>query len=267
VCLGCGKSTFVEALSKNATLTCHYAVIALSLDDFYYTFEEQQLFGIGSTNSNPYLRGRGVPGTHDIAFMQSTLKSLLAMKDLTKLARHPNNVLIPKFDKSLRNGFGDRIDRKISLSDVNHDGKPVLILFEGWFIGLSSTEEKPLTNPYQNDIQKQLKNYEKVWSLIDAFIFIQIPDLTWIYDWRWEQEVEQQQNLKACKTSLSKKQVNELVDRCKPFYTLFSPMKTQKTRVFIELDKFRKVTRRSILNNAASQDDLVDLLAKYNILQ
>ena len=52
-------------------------------------------------SSNELLRYRGNAGTHDVQLMRKTLKSLQS-------SSFP--VRIPRFDKSLRGGRGDRAD-------------------------------------------------------------------------------------------------------------------------------------------------------------
>ena len=70
----------------------------MSLDDYYLTGVEQELLAKQHAH-NPLLQYRGNAGTHDINLIMSTLEKL-SMKD--------QQVLIPRYDKSLRNGRGDR---------------------------------------------------------------------------------------------------------------------------------------------------------------
>ncbi|GBF81601.1 hypothetical protein [Aphanothece sacrum] len=112
---GTGKTTL-------STIVCliledlDYLTISISIDDLYKTYQErQQLKAI-----DPRLIWRGPPGTHDIN---------LGIEVLDKLKNIDSNqpILIPRFDKSLENGEGDRIQPGlINRADI--------VLFEGWFV-------------------------------------------------------------------------------------------------------------------------------------
>ena len=94
--------------------------LSISLDDLYKTYTDRQKL----RDRRPDLIWRGPPSTHDIDLGIQVLQQL---RD-----RQPNRsqpIAIPRFDKSLYNGAGDRIELEISYSAD-------IVLFEGWFVGM-----------------------------------------------------------------------------------------------------------------------------------
>ena len=72
--------------------------VALSLDDFYLTGADQDALA-ASHEGNALLKLRGNAGSHDMAIMNEIMGSFAAGS---------RNVLVPRYDKSLRSGRGDR---------------------------------------------------------------------------------------------------------------------------------------------------------------
>lgn len=125
---GCGKTTLTN-LMKDFFQCLNMSCLALSLDDFYLTYDEQIRLA-SEYSENPLLAYRGNPGTHDLPLLVSTLYSLINMHS------DPNNstVYIPQFDKSLHNGRGDRVPINEWLAI---DSPPQVLLFEGWMLGFT----------------------------------------------------------------------------------------------------------------------------------
>src|ERR1700743_3163225 len=69
---GSGKSTLAAALI-DAARERGWSAVTLSLDDVYLTRAERESLG---GEVHPLLRTRGVPGTHDLALLASTLDAL-----------------------------------------------------------------------------------------------------------------------------------------------------------------------------------------------
>eukprot|EP00854_Cymbomonas_tetramitiformis_P002996 gene2996-3813_t len=91
---GCGKTTVVEqleALFRAQGMTA----VAVSVDDFYLTFEEQQALAEAHPG-NALLQFRGNAGSHDVALGTDTLRSLLALKT------PEDEAATPRYDKSLK---------------------------------------------------------------------------------------------------------------------------------------------------------------------
>ena len=96
--------------------------------------------------NNPWNVSRGFPGSHSINLMNETLYKW----------KMDGQLNVPVFDKSLRNGLGDRSHWR--------EEKPDLLIIEGWFLGV-----KPLSlNLYNDDIfYPPLSSYESFYlSLI-----------------------------------------------------------------------------------------------------
>ena len=182
---GSGK-TFLTEHVKNS-LSCAderhptLRVATLSIDDLY--LPHTQLKAVASSNSgNALLRGRGQPGTHDIALGLSLLRSL---KDIN---RSPTGHLrIPRFDKSLFGGEGDRLPES---QWTPIQGPLDVVLLEGWCVGFypqsrqyieRRMNQEPLgleqtfdastyTLEHVLDVNRYLAEYAKWWDLFDIFV-------------------------------------------------------------------------------------------------
>lgn len=179
---GTGKTTLGIVLN---ILLRHFGktFLSISLDDIYKTFVERQKL----RDRRPDLIWRGPPGTHDIN---------LGIQVLQKLRdRHPSNpqeILIPRFDKSLHNGAGDRIDSEISYSAD-------IVLFEGWFVGmrplpLSAFRDwlPPILSKRDREFalecNSNLYDYLPLWSYLDSLILLLPKDYKYSLQWRLEAE-------------------------------------------------------------------------------
>jgi len=176
---GTGKTTlgkWLEAIS----LKLKFKIAVISIDDFYLPSDEMKLI----IKNNPWDVSRGFPGSHSVKLMH---EKLLDWKINGKLN-------VPVFDKSLRNGLGDR-------SHWRSDN-PDLLILEGWFLGteplatgindqcykslkLSSDELA-----YGCKIQKNLIEYLDVWSLIDNIWHLKPLKFEYMNNWKSNQEKE-----------------------------------------------------------------------------
>ena len=105
-------------LSLFESLKLNFKISVISIDDFYLPSEEMEL----AIKNNPWNVSRGFPGTH----------SIYLMKDKLQQWKINGKLNVPVFDKSLRNGLGDRAYWSQSSPDV--------LIIEGWFLGV-----KPLS--------------------------------------------------------------------------------------------------------------------------
>lgn len=154
-------------------------VASLSLDDLY--LPHSGLRHLASLYpENALWCGRGLPGTHDVQ---------LAVNILGKLS-HGDLVELPRFDKSLHNGEGDRLP--IDGTGTLVQGLQDVVIMEGWCIGFraSSVEEieEKWGTVWMNECQKlnlppglvkkedilavneSLKRYEDIWAFFDTFV-------------------------------------------------------------------------------------------------
>ena len=179
---GTGKTTlgkWLEAIS----LKLNFKIAVISLDDFYLPSKEMQL----AIKNNPWNVSRGFPGSHSVKLMYEKLLSWKINGELN----------VPVFDKSLRNGLGDR-------SHWRSDN-PDLLILEGWFLGVepfSIDNNQPMQSSilnsheslYRFNIQKKLNEYLDIWSLIDNIW--QLKPLKFEYMNLWKSNQEQEMLLK-----------------------------------------------------------------------
>ena len=150
---GCGKSTLCSWV-KSASQQLGWQVEHLSLDDFYWPAEQLDQ----SMQGNPWSVPRALPGSHDIGGL---LRSLGDWKTT-------GQIMAPRFDKSLRQGRGDRFGIISS--------RPQVVLMEGWFLGVSplpSIETEiveglsELELAWRSRAVSLLADYQEVWTFLD----------------------------------------------------------------------------------------------------
>ena len=176
----------------------------ISLDDLYKTYSDRQKL----RDRRPELIWRGPPSTHDID---------LGIQVLQKLRdRHPEEpeaIAIPRFDKSLHNGAGDRIQPEIS---YNAD----IILFEGWFVGmrpLPISAFQDFIPPILSESDRQLAiacnanlyDYLPLWDYLDSLIVLVPEDYNYSLQWRIEAE---RKLVNSGKTGMSDPEITQFVE-------------------------------------------------------
>ncbi|MDJ0659861.1 MAG: glycerate kinase [Crocosphaera sp.] len=198
---GTGKTTLCKILCI-ILKQLKYTTITLSIDDFYKTYSERQKL----KEIDPRLIWRGPPGTHDIE---------LAINIFNQL-KDPNYFLpiaIPRFDKSLWNGQGDRIEPEI----IN---KPDIVLFEGWFLGVQPINETQFNDAplpiqteedrkFAQDINENLKTYLPLWKKLDRLIILYPEDYHLSKQWRKEAE---QKMISSGKTGMKDHEIEDFVN-------------------------------------------------------
>ena len=181
---GTGKTTLTQILSC-LLKQWGYGVAILSIDDIYKTYgDRQQLQQV-----DPRLRWRGPPGTHDITTGIQVLQQVRSGS--------ANPVLMPRFDKSLHGGMGDRIAPE-PLSNID------ILLFEGWFVGMKpldaaqfDTAPWPISSEddraFALDCNHRLQDYLPLWDLLDALVVLHPADYRLSKQWRQEAEQKMKQ--------------------------------------------------------------------------
>ena len=174
---GTGKTTlgkWLEAIS----LKLNFKVNVISIDDFYLPSDEMKL----AINNNPWNVSRGFPGSHSVKLMRETLLNW----------KVDGQLKFPVFDKSLRNGLGDRSHWRTDYPD--------LLILEGWFLGVKPLpnyfEDYTLISPslttkessYRLHIQKNLKQYLDIWNLIDTIWQLKPLKFEYMNLWKSNQE-------------------------------------------------------------------------------
>lgn len=181
---GSGKSTLGAGL-VHAAAERGWGAVALSLDDAYLSHDERIAL---ARDVHPLLRTRGVPGTHDLALLVSTLDAL-------GKASPEQPVPVPRFDK----GHDDRYAPALwpAVAEV-----PKLVVLEGWCLGVEPQDDAALVAPvnaleaeedadgrWRHWVNAQLRGYLPLWRTLDALVVLQAP--SWEVVARWRDEAEQ----------------------------------------------------------------------------
>ena len=133
--------------------------------------------------NNPWNVSRGFPGSHSEKLMYQ------------KLSRWKSNgeLNVPVFDKSLRNGLGDRSHWRFD--------NPDLVILEGWFLGIKpcsidvkdqhieSSALRPNESFYTLKIQNNLNEYLDIWNLIDNIWHLKPLKFEYMNMWKRNQEL------------------------------------------------------------------------------
>ena len=174
---GCGKSSFgvwIEAAARNLGRS----VQVVSIDDFYFPAPELDQ----TMQGNPWGVPRALPGSHDLALLESTLSAWKSGAEIR----------LPRFDKGLRGGRGDRLGWRSCSAD--------LLVLEGWFLGCRSGAdptvpeehlEPPLLSEevdYRWKVQDRLSKYGPIWDQLDQLWHLRAEDLRSPVIWKQQQE-------------------------------------------------------------------------------
>ena len=204
---GSGKTTITKILKIILKKFFKRRIYVSSIDDFYKTLEERNNI---SNNVHPLLKIRGVPGTHDINFVNKFF-NIIKNKKFKKTK-------LPKFDKSIDN----RLKKKYWF---NIKKKPEIVILEGWCVGAkpqpNSLIKKPINllekyedknfkwRKYANE--KLKKEYKKLFSKIDHFIFMKIPNFKMVFKWRLLQEKKLRKKSHSNKKIMSYNEIKRFI--------------------------------------------------------
>ena len=183
---GCGKTTLGHWLER-AAQQLDLPLQVVSIDDFYFEAERlDQAMG-----GNPWGVPRALPGSHDLPLL---LQTLSRWKD-------GEQVDLPQFDKSLRQGRGDRCGWRSCSAQI--------LLLEGWFVGCQPLAQNtsielgcehlfPSIRSEERDaraaVQDELRRYEQIWSELDSLWQIAAQDFRSPQIWKRQQEQQMLQN-------------------------------------------------------------------------
>jgi len=183
---GSGKSTLAYALAESLSLHGIDAIV-LSLDDFYHTHAFRETL---SKTVHPLLATRGVPGTHDMIALSATIEDLV-------YGPPGRTIHWPKFIKRID-------DRAIETNMHTLRGEPAsrTILLEGWCVGcvpyistdhalneLESVED--ISGEWRQYVNgKIISVYFPLWRKFDLYMYIEIPDWSFVSKWRGQQAIE-----------------------------------------------------------------------------
>ena len=181
---GTGKTTISSILSIILRKYFKLNVFVISIDDFYKTRKERIFL---SKKIHPFLKTRGVPGTHDVSIMLNFFKKI----------KNTNfrSLKLPKFNKAI----DDRCKRKLWYSIKK---RPDVIIFEGWCVGAraeSNITLKKTVNYFEKKGDKKLiwrkfvnqklkSEYKKLYSNLNCLLFLKANNFNLLQAWRLTQE-------------------------------------------------------------------------------
>jgi len=181
---GCGKSTLSRALVHGLQQEGIPACL-MSLDDYYLGKRDREQL---ARHVHPLLRQRGVPGTHDLNLLLSDFDRLWNARD--------ERIRLPVFDKSTDDRAPGERWRAV-------DGRPQVLLLEGWCIGAPPARPVPPLlqknpNPELAPDRRWTDHVQQAWLTMHRELsrrlrllwYIRVPDWSSVVDWRWQQERE-----------------------------------------------------------------------------
>jgi len=181
---GSGKTYLSARLREYLTSEPHNLRAALlSIDDLYLS-RAKLLDLAASKPHNPLWQGRGQSGTHDVAL---GISILAALKDGSQ------SIELPRFDKSLFNGQGDRLPMDGSGVQIKQPPAVDVVILEGWCVGFYPITQEELDKRWdgiwkeerdklglsddtlcsKRDVERAneaLLQYSRLWNFFDTFI-------------------------------------------------------------------------------------------------
>lgn len=182
---GSGKTTLASLIGLALDKFSGKKAAILSLDEFYLPKSARQDL---ARTVHPLCATRGVPGTHDCHLLLQVMSRLLVADGASK-------TVIPRFSKLA----DDRVD---PADWAVFEGRPDVILFEGWCVGLPADRLPPWRSPL-NELEREADpngdwwrwgvaclaaGYTALWKLLDLLVVIQLPDLDAVIASRLRQE-------------------------------------------------------------------------------
>lgn len=181
--VGAGKSTFSRQLQQ----CCHALGLDLaiaSIDDAYLPWQAR----ITAMAGNPFGVNRVPPGSHDPEALAAPIRRWRAASGA--------RLELPRFNKTLREGAGDRVEPWQGPADA--------VLLEGWLLGCRPVPERMLKARLQTAEQlsaaerqwvlrcnSSLHAYQPLWDELDQLVMFW--PLRWDLPRRWRLQAEARQ--------------------------------------------------------------------------
>ena len=242
-----GKSTLARQLQALAARVGLRLAVA-SIDDAYHGWEERQRRLAG----NPFGVNRVPPGSHD--------PDLLVVAITTW--REGGLLTLPRFDKTLRQGQGDRSGwQGCSNADA--------LLLEGWLVGYEPVGQARLSgwladHPDELNAAEQawlphwdqaLAAYQTLWQCCDSFWMLQPERSSSVLRWRLQAEARQR---RSGGDSLTTHEIKALVRASQASLPagLYGPALEARAMAIVRLDGRRRC-RQLTLNQASLSSSLM----------
>jgi D-glycerate 3-kinase len=189
---GSGKTTLCDYVQTALAEQYGKRALALSIDDFYLTREQRLAL---ASNMHPLCATRGVPGTHDMGLLGTTVAQLLD-------SSRSSDVVIPRFNKATD-------DRAPAQELERWSGGLDVLLLEGWCLGVLPQTDEMLVSPINaleanedaDGVWRQWSNrnlaehYVPFYASVDFWVMLAAPDFDCVLAWRTEQEEKLRQSL------------------------------------------------------------------------
>jgi D-glycerate 3-kinase len=147
----------------------------------------------------------------------NTLRSLRSINDDDFATL---TVSVPRYDKTLRGGRGDRAAREF-WPEIT---APLdIVLLEGWMLGFAPAADADAfaAHPDLPAVNAALRDdaYGDLHALLDDWIVVRVRDTRWVRSWRLEAE---QQARSEGRPTLTDAEVADFVNRFLPAYDLYA---------------------------------------------
>jgi D-glycerate 3-kinase len=181
--VGAGKTTLVRQLARLAP-TQGLRLAVASIDDAYRLLPER----LRRLDGNPFGVTRVPPGSHDVDLLVDRLEAW----------RGGSTLRLPRFDKTLAGGQGDRCGESEESADA--------LVLEGWLMGCRPLGEAAVTTGLARlrgwDLSeaeqrwlfrwdRELESYEALWRLADGLWVVRPRRWSWVRRWRFQAEARQ----------------------------------------------------------------------------
>ena len=183
--VGAGKSTLARRL-QHLFAAADLQLAVASIDDAYLPWRQR----LAAMEGNPYGVNRVPPGSHEPEALRQGVRSWRADADRI--------LELPRFDKTLRNGQGDRVEPWRGPADA--------LLLEGWMLAC-----RPVPDPEQASLALQarfsaaeldwwrrcnqaLEAYLPLWQELDHVVMLWPNSWRWPRRWRLQAEARQRRN-------------------------------------------------------------------------
>ena len=215
---GCGKTTLTDLMQELFREHDDASVAVMSLDDFYLTAVDQKTLK-EKYMGNSLVELRGNAGTHDMELMMDTVKALQSGEKCT----------IPRYDKSVNGGKGDRAAKD---EWASFDKSPDIVLFEGWMLGFDPVPAEALKDEEMQVVNTYLQGYKDLHASFDGWLVVGLSSIDLVYKWRQHAESKM---IASGKTGMSEAEVRDFINRFMPSYEHYLPS------LYAQGPKWRKV--------------------------